>query len=149
MTLQVTLDLMLCFRQEAQVPLVAEFASDEAERKRSRIPQRIEHAQSATQFRDAVFAPGEMVGLLARGLVERAAQAVGSERLPLIQRLFANFAAVVDSHERGRMAALGFAQIAVPVVDNAKSIVGVEEALIAHNGFARPPVGIVQLPVCQ
>ena len=52
-----------------------------------------------------------MVGLLARGLVERAAQAVRSERLPLIQRLGADFAAVVDSHERGRMAALGFAQI--------------------------------------
>src|SRR5689334_11030410 len=68
MTLQMSFDLALGLRDEAETRLVTEQGRDGADAERSGIPERIEHARPRTQLLQARLAPGEVVGLLASGV---------------------------------------------------------------------------------
>src|SRR6266581_5885789 len=94
------LDLFLRLGEESQTPGVSEPARDIPDGKRTRIPQRIERARAAPELADALRAPSEVIGFLARGGGERRLDvpARGRQRLPLVERLRADFAAVVHSH---------------------------------------------------
>jgi hypothetical protein len=63
-------DLAFRFREERQVPSVAEGAGGRTHGKGAGVPERIEEARTPGQLGDALGAPGEMVLLLARRLLE-------------------------------------------------------------------------------
>ena len=65
------LDLALGLGEEREIPAVAQRAGRGADRERARVPQRIEQARPAAELADALGAPGEMVLLLARRLLQR------------------------------------------------------------------------------
>ena len=99
---EVLLDLPFGFGEESEIPAVAEQAGGGADGERARIPQRVEQAEPSIQLADALGAPGQVVLFLARCAIERLPRGriARRERLPLIERLRANFADVVDAHQR-------------------------------------------------
>jgi len=112
-TRQVLLDLALGLSEEGEIPAVAERAGDGADRERARVPKRIEEARPAAELADPLGAPGEVVLLLARRLLERSARArvPRRERLALVERLRTDFAHMVDAHQRGRVLPLAGAEL--------------------------------------
>src|SRR5690606_20860387 len=80
MTRQVALDLALGFGQKAQIPAIAETPGSHPEGERARIPQRIEETLALAEFRDAAFGPGQVLGLLARCLLQRVTDRRGVRR---------------------------------------------------------------------
>ena len=115
MTGQVLLDLTLGLGEESEIPAVAERAGESADRERPRVPERIQDARPAAELADALRAPGEMVLLLARRLLERGAslRIAGGQRLALVERLRADLADMVDAHQRSGVVALIGAQLGV------------------------------------
>ena len=106
MSLQVLLDLAFGFRHEAEAGAVADARGSQADRERASVPERVEQAGPATQFADALLRPRQVVGFLARGLLEHGPQfgAARRERLRVVQRLRADLADVVHAHQRDRFA---------------------------------------------
>ena len=68
MSLEVALDLRFGLGEEAHAPAIAGDAGNDAERERTRIPERIEQTRARTQLGEAPAAPREVVALLARRL---------------------------------------------------------------------------------
>src|SRR3954463_8955343 len=68
MAAKMTLDLALRLGHEPEAGAIPEQRRDGADAERTRIPQRLERARVATEFGEAGLAPGEVVGLLARGI---------------------------------------------------------------------------------
>src|SRR6266516_5000338 len=99
-SLQMLLDLLLGLGEESQIPSVSEPARDVPDGERTRIPQRIERARAAPELSNALRAPSEVIGFLARGGGERSLDVPvrGCQRLSLVERLSTDFAAVVHSH---------------------------------------------------
>ena len=59
------------------------------------------------QFAQPLFAPGEVIGLLAGGLLRSMRtdrRVAGDQRLPVVQALGGDLAGVVDAHQRGGLA---------------------------------------------
>ena len=106
--LQVLLDLALGLGQETEIDTISEARGDQAEPEGSGVPQRVEQALAPAQFLDALLGPGQMLGLLVGSLHQRLTDAVVArqQRLPLIQGLGTDLAAMVDSHQRGGVPAL-------------------------------------------
>ena len=65
------LHLALRLGEEREIPAVAEQAGADTQRERARVPQRIEETRPPAEGADAVHAPGEVIGLLARRLLQR------------------------------------------------------------------------------
>jgi hypothetical protein len=63
--------LSLGLGDEAEAGAIARQSRERADRKRSRIPQRVEQAGATAQLLDPARAPGEMVGFLTRRFAER------------------------------------------------------------------------------
>src|SRR5882762_5655489 len=70
---QMLLHLALGLGEEREVPAVAERARKGADGERARIPQWIEQARASAELADALGAPGQMVLLFLRRLLERRA----------------------------------------------------------------------------
>ncbi len=106
------LHLTLGLRQKTQIPFIPQQPGQRADSQRAAIPQRIEQAQMPAQIMHPPRSPGQMLGLLLRRLPQffldyRVAR---GQRLPLIQSLGANLAAVVDPHQRRRVFLLALIQ---------------------------------------
>ena len=67
------------------------------------IPQRVEQARARAELLQARLAPGQMIGLLARGVEQQLAGCggAGDEGLAVIERLGGDLAGMIDAHERG------------------------------------------------
>ena len=72
---EMLLDLPLGFREKRQVPAIAERTGKRADGERARIPERIKQARPPAELTNALGAPGEVVFLLARRMLERASRA--------------------------------------------------------------------------
>ena len=66
------------FRQETQIPFVAQQSRHRADRKRPRIKQRIQHTFAAAQLGDTPFGPRQMFGFFLRRLFQRLLRALAS-----------------------------------------------------------------------
>ena len=84
-----------------EVDAVADEAGERADRKRARVPQRIEERRPVVELGKARLRPREMILLLARRAAKRAAidGIARDERLRRVERLRAHLAGVVDAHE--------------------------------------------------
>src|SRR5262249_17788492 len=113
MARQMLLDLALGFSEEREVPAISERACGDTQRQRTRVPDGIQQAEATSQLVYAIGAPGEVVFLLARCLLERSTGSgvTASERLALIQRLRAHLANVIYPHQRGCVLALRCTQL--------------------------------------
>src|SRR5882757_7859816 len=102
---QVLLDLPLGFRHEAQADAVTQAGSQQPDRERAGIPERIEPADTVAEFLESLPGPGQVVDFLARCTLERRAHLTlaGAEGLPFVQRLRADLADVIDPDQRARM----------------------------------------------
>src|SRR3970282_1000093 len=78
-----------------------------AQRARAPDPERMEQPRPPAERADPVHAPGEVIALLARRALERRPRLLVARRhgLPLVQRLRADLAHVIDAHQRGGMRA--------------------------------------------
>src|SRR3569833_1481555 len=96
-------DLSFGLHHEAEAPLVAGETRGRADRKRARVPERIEQTRVAAELGEALFAPREMIVFLERRAFHLFPH-IGQfrrEALALIQRLRRDLARVIDSHESG------------------------------------------------
>src|SRR5258706_12586646 len=66
MSLQVLLDLALGLGEKSEIPALSQPPRGIAESERTRVPQGVEHAQSAAELAHALGAPAGMTGLFAR-----------------------------------------------------------------------------------
>ncbi len=109
---EMALDLALGLDQEAQAGLVAGTTGDQTDREGARVPQGVEQTGARAELAQALGGPGEMVGLLAGGLLELQAQRrIGRrQRLRAVQRLRADLADVIDPHQCAGVAALGLVE---------------------------------------
>src|SRR5713226_338012 len=100
MTREMLLDLALGLGEEREIPLVAEGAGQGSDGERSGIPERVQQARPAAELADALGAPGEMVFLLARRLLERSPRrrVPRREALALVEGLRAHLADVINAH---------------------------------------------------
>ena len=110
---QMRLDLALGLRHEAQAQLVAQPARHQAQSEGARIPERIEQAGAAAELGNALRAPRKMVFFLARGALERLTRVRIARRqgLPLVERLRAHLAHMVDAHQRRSVPAVLLLQL--------------------------------------
>src|SRR5258708_26176509 len=97
---EVLFDLTLGFGEESEIPAVTQDPGGHPERKRSRIPQRIEQAGASAELADALRAPGEMIALLPAGALEsRPRPALPRHRpLPSVHPLPPYSAPMLDAH---------------------------------------------------
>ena len=109
-TLEMTFDLALSLGDEAQAGAVPEQCGERADAEGSRIPEGVEYAGSATQFLEPGFAPGEVIGFIARR-VEHEFPDLGISReqcLGVVERLGGHLARMIHAHEgRGLPPGLG------------------------------------------
>src|SRR5438067_1511958 len=105
---QMFFDLPLRFRQEREVPPIAQGPRERADRERARIPQWVEQARPPAELANPLDAPGKVVLFFTRRLLERRfhARIARSECLPLVERLSTDFAYVIHAHQRRSMGAL-------------------------------------------
>ena len=98
--------------KESEIPAIAQRAGGRAHGEGSRVPERIEQARPAAELLDALGAPGEVVLLFQRRLLQRqpVAGLARGQRLALVERLGADLADVVDAHQRRGVRALGALQ---------------------------------------
>src|SRR6056297_476255 len=106
--LEMTDDLRLGLRDEAEAPAVSGQPGASAEDEGARVPQRPEPARMIPKLSEALLAPGKMIEFLYRGLFHGAPHRVqpGSQRLSLVETLRHDLSRVVDAHQCGGMAAL-------------------------------------------
>src|SRR5713101_141248 len=118
MAFEVPLHLLFRLREKAEVPIIAEPPGDAADREGAGVPERIEHAPPPAQLGDSLRAPGEVIAFFPRRLFELRLQRriARGERLALVERLRADFAAVIDPHEGGGALALEVRQIGLRVL---------------------------------
>ena len=104
--LQMHADLALCFRHKAKAVFVAGNPGNCAHAKRKAVPDRVQQAGMAVQLFQAVFAPGQVILFFNGCLFHLAAhiRQLGGQRLAVVQRLRADFAAVIDPHQPRNMA---------------------------------------------
>ena len=112
-TRQMGFNLMFGFRHKPEAQAVAQPAGNQAEPKGTGVPQRIEQGGPRAQLVHPVLGPGQVVAFFLAGLQEFLAQnrVARSQRLRGIQRLRANFAHVVDPHQRARQGFVLLAQV--------------------------------------
>src|SRR6185503_3695111 len=112
-TREVLLDLALGLGEEREIPAIPGGAGGRADGQRARVPERIEQARPPAELADARGAPGEVVFLLARRALEGVSVlgAAGRQGLALVERLRADFAHVVDAHQRGGVRTLALVQL--------------------------------------
>ncbi len=105
---QVVLDLALRLDDKAQVRAIASHAGGEADGERAGVPQRIEQRRTRIEFGQACLRPREMIFLLARrqGVARAHVGIARDERLRRVQRLRADLAGMVDTHQPRRVARL-------------------------------------------
>ena len=110
---QVLFDLTFGLGEEAEVPAIAKRPGNRADGEGTGVPDGIEQAGAAAKLGNALRAPRKMILFLARRALERLTRMgiAGCQRLPLIQRLGAHFADVVDAHQRGGMPAVVLAEL--------------------------------------
>jgi hypothetical protein len=98
---QMLFDLALGLDDEAEVGAIAGDAGRQADRERSRIPERIQKRRSRAELGQPLLRPRQMVLLVpGRGSVARADVGVArDDRLRCVQRLRADFACMVDTHQ--------------------------------------------------
>ena len=98
-----TFDLAFGFGDEAEAGPVAQQGGEGADAERSGIPEWIEEAGPAAELLEPGFAPGEVVGLLARRMQQEFADfgVAREQRLGVVQGLGGDLAGMVDAHQRG------------------------------------------------
>src|SRR5258706_8430940 len=113
MSCQMLFDLTLGFREERQVPAVPKRSRRDPQSQRTRVPHRIEEAQMPSELAHPVCAPSQVILLLACSLLKRGtdARVPGREGLPLVERLGADFAHMINAHEGRGVDALRCAQL--------------------------------------
>src|SRR6266702_2238627 len=91
---------------------------EKGDREGAGVPERIERARPPAQLGDSLRAPGEVIAFFPRRLLEFQLQRriARGERLALVERLRADFAAVIDPHEGGSAPALEVRQIGLRVL---------------------------------
>src|SRR2546421_4786976 len=101
--IEMTFDLALRLDDKAQARPVAHERGQGADGKGARIPQGIQQARSRVELPQPRLAPGEVIGLLPRGLEEQLTRRLrpGDQSLAVVERLSRDFASMVDTHERG------------------------------------------------
>ena len=116
---------------------IAGATGNQTDREGARVPEGVEQTGASAELAQALGGPGEMVGLLAGGLLELQAQAgIGRrQRLRAVQGLRADLADVIDPHQCAGVAALGLVEW--------RSRAGPGPASTAppaasHRGHARP-----------
>ena len=100
---QVRLDLALGLDHETQAQAVAAQApGQQTDAEGAGVPERVEQRGAVAQLVQALARPGQVIGFLARGGVQVAAQlGIGrAQRLRRVKRLRAHLADVIDSHQR-------------------------------------------------
>jgi hypothetical protein len=110
MLIEVTFDLSLRLGDEPQAGTVAEQSGAGADEEGARVPQGIEQARPCGELPEPHLAPRQMVRLGAGGRQEHRARgfSAGDERLAVVERLRGEFPGVVDTHECGTPAPVGF-----------------------------------------
>src|SRR6185312_14359132 len=110
--IEMTLDLALRLGHEAAACTISERGGKSADRKRACIPEGVQTAGARAELGEARFAPGEMIGFLARRREKPGAGLLGSRRqsLPVVEGLSGDLSGMVDAHEGGRAAAVLLAE---------------------------------------
>ena len=110
MLIEVTFDLPLRLGDEPQAGTVAEQSGTGADEEGARVPEGIEQARPCGELPEPHLAPRQMVRLRARGRQEHRARGFrsGDERLAVVQRLRGELPGMVDTHECGTRAPVGF-----------------------------------------
>lgn len=134
MTLEMAFDLAFGLGHEPQAGTVPEQCGKRADAERTRVPEGVQHAGSATQFLEPGFTPGEVIRFFARRIEHefpdfRVARKQG---LGVVQRLGGHLARMVYAHE-GR----GFA----PVVGRKRGISllgGILSGVLGSRGYGPP-----------
>jgi len=70
MTIQVRLNLPLCFGQKTQIPGITKFACDYSDRQGTSIPERIQHAFSTSQLNKPTLRPSQMLTFFLGGTAQ-------------------------------------------------------------------------------
>ncbi|MCY1403145.1 hypothetical protein D9M71_183120 [compost metagenome] len=139
MFVQVFAHLVFRCRHEAQADFVADQAGHGANSERHAIKQRIEDAGVAAQLMDALFAPDQMIDFFFGGVFHGSThlRQSGGQRLPLIQRLGADFAGMVDAHQAGNVARVFVAHFRIRLHDGGRRTVrlAAEGQQCAHRGI--------------
>ena len=110
MLIEVAFNLALGFGHEPETHSVAERTRKSADGEGSSVPERVEQTRTAVEFAQALLAPGEVIAFFFGSVAQRLAYfcLARGQRLTLIQRLRRDLTCMVDSHESGSVAPLGF-----------------------------------------
>jgi len=110
MLIEVTFDLSLRLGDEPEAGTVAEQSGAGADEEGARVPQRIEEARPCGELPESHLAPRQVVRFGAGGRQEHRARGfrAGDERLAVVERLRSELPGVVDTHECGTRAPVGF-----------------------------------------
>ena len=113
--LQVRLHLGFGLHHKAQADPVTESPGQQPQAKCPRVPHRVEQRGPRAQFVQALCRPGQVVGFLSAGVHEMGAQCsvFGCKSLRRVERLGADFAYVVDPHQRAGLRLFRCRQFAV------------------------------------
>jgi hypothetical protein len=112
---QVLGNLLLGFGDKAQAPLVAGQTGGSADGERACVPERLQLAGAGAEFAQPLLAPAQVVLFFLRGGQQLFAYLAiaGGQRLALVERLRGDLAGVIDAHQPGGVAALGFPKVSV------------------------------------
>jgi hypothetical protein len=110
MAIEVIANLALCFCDEAETPLVTDYATERTHCERAGVPDRAQLAGLFTQFIEALLAPGKVVELFLGSLLHLCLKFAGArdDRVALVEPLRSNFSCVVYAHQsRGMRSLIG------------------------------------------
>lgn len=94
--------LPLGFSQEPETPVITTFSGKNSNGERPEVPERIQETCPRIQLPNSLRGPLEMLHFLTCGTIKRGSNQgiVANNGLTLIKRLRANFANMIDTHQR-------------------------------------------------
>ena len=108
MAIEVIADLALRFCDEAETPLVTDYATERTARERAGVPDRAQLAGFFTQLIQALLTPGKVVEFFIGGLLHFRLDFAGArdDRVTLVEPLCGNLSCVVYAHQSRGMRSL-------------------------------------------
>src|SRR5579863_10770132 len=108
MIIEMTFDLSFGLDDEAEASPVTQECRGGAESEGAGVPQRVQQARLRPELPETRLAPGEMIGLRARGCQKQLACGLraGDKSLAVVEGLCGELAGVVDAHERSARTSL-------------------------------------------
>jgi hypothetical protein len=106
MAAEMPFHLSFSLGDEAKTGPVAYQSGQGSDAERARVPQWFEQAGPTPQFLETRFAPGKVIGLLARGIQHEIAdfRVAGKHGLGVIQGLGGHLTGMIDAHQCGGLA---------------------------------------------